>query len=42
MQYGILSYDHRVVDEADAARFLVKFKEVLEAADFGSEFSEHE
>jgi pyruvate dehydrogenase E2 component (dihydrolipoamide acetyltransferase) len=42
MQYGILSYDHRVVDGADAARFLVKFKEVLEAADFGSEFSGYE
>jgi pyruvate dehydrogenase E2 component (dihydrolipoamide acetyltransferase) len=34
MMYGILTYDHRIVDGADAARFLVKVKEVLEAADF--------
>ncbi|HZA82910.1 MAG TPA: 2-oxoglutarate dehydrogenase, E2 component, dihydrolipoamide succinyltransferase, partial [Actinomycetes bacterium] len=31
---GILTYDHRIIDGADAARFLVKVKEVLEAADF--------
>jgi pyruvate dehydrogenase E2 component (dihydrolipoamide acetyltransferase) len=34
MMYGILTYDHRIIDGADAARFLVKVKEVLEAADF--------
>ena len=34
MMYGILTYDHRTIDGADAARFLVKVKEVLEAADF--------
>jgi pyruvate dehydrogenase E2 component (dihydrolipoyllysine-residue acetyltransferase) len=37
MMYGILTYDHRIVDGADAARFLVKVKEVLEAADFEGE-----
>jgi 2-oxoglutarate dehydrogenase E2 component (dihydrolipoamide succinyltransferase) len=34
MMYGILTYDHRIIDGADAARFLVKVKEILEAADF--------
>jgi pyruvate dehydrogenase E2 component (dihydrolipoamide acetyltransferase) len=34
MMYGILTYDHRIIDGADAARFLVKVKEVLEAGDF--------
>jgi pyruvate dehydrogenase E2 component (dihydrolipoamide acetyltransferase) len=34
MMYGILTYDHRIIDGADAARFLVKVKELLEAADF--------
>ncbi|HYN17747.1 MAG TPA: 2-oxoglutarate dehydrogenase, E2 component, dihydrolipoamide succinyltransferase [Actinomycetes bacterium] len=34
MMYAILTYDHRIIDGADAARFLVKVKEVLEAADF--------
>jgi 2-oxoglutarate dehydrogenase E2 component (dihydrolipoamide succinyltransferase) len=34
MMYGILTYDHRIIDGADAARYLVKVKEVLEAADF--------
>jgi pyruvate dehydrogenase E2 component (dihydrolipoamide acetyltransferase) len=34
MMYGILTYDHRIIDGADAARFLVRVKEVLEAADF--------
>src|SRR5215211_1422385 len=34
MMYGILTYDHRIIDGADAARFLVKVKEVLEVADF--------
>jgi pyruvate dehydrogenase E2 component (dihydrolipoamide acetyltransferase) len=31
---GILTYDHRIIDGADAARFLVKVKEALEAGDF--------
>jgi pyruvate dehydrogenase E2 component (dihydrolipoamide acetyltransferase) len=31
---GVLTYDHRIIDGADAARFLVKIKEVLEEADF--------
>jgi pyruvate dehydrogenase E2 component (dihydrolipoyllysine-residue acetyltransferase) len=31
---AVLTYDHRIVDGADAARFLVKIKEVLEQADF--------
>jgi pyruvate dehydrogenase E2 component (dihydrolipoamide acetyltransferase) len=34
MMYGILTYDHRIIDGADAARFLVKVKEILETADF--------
>jgi pyruvate dehydrogenase E2 component (dihydrolipoamide acetyltransferase) len=34
MMYGILTYDHRIIDGADAARFLVKVKEILEGADF--------
>jgi pyruvate dehydrogenase E2 component (dihydrolipoyllysine-residue acetyltransferase) len=34
IMYGVLTYDHRIIDGADAARFLVKVKEVLEAADF--------
>jgi 2-oxoglutarate dehydrogenase E2 component (dihydrolipoamide succinyltransferase) len=34
MMYGILTYDHRIIDGADAARFLVKVKEVLETAEF--------
>jgi len=29
-----LSYDHRIVDGADAARFLTQVKERLEAAAF--------
>ena len=32
--YLALSYDHRIVDGADAARFLVAVKERLEAGDF--------
>ncbi len=32
--YLALSYDHRIVDGADAARFLVQVKERLEAGDF--------
>jgi pyruvate dehydrogenase E2 component (dihydrolipoamide acetyltransferase) len=39
MMYGILTYDHRIIDGADAARFLVKVKEVLEAADFEGDLS---
>jgi len=32
--YLALSYDHRIVDGADAARFLSQVKARLEAADF--------
>ncbi|QGN33370.1 2-oxoglutarate dehydrogenase, E2 component, dihydrolipoamide succinyltransferase [Microlunatus sp. Gsoil 973] len=38
MMYLSLSYDHRLVDGADAARFLMTLKERLEEGDFGSEF----
>jgi 2-oxoglutarate dehydrogenase E2 component (dihydrolipoamide succinyltransferase) len=38
MMYLSLSYDHRIVDGADAARFLGTLKERLEEGDFGSEF----
>jgi pyruvate dehydrogenase E2 component (dihydrolipoamide acetyltransferase) len=38
MMYLSLSYDHRLVDGADAARFLSTLKERLEEGDFGSEF----
>jgi pyruvate dehydrogenase E2 component (dihydrolipoamide acetyltransferase) len=34
--YLALSYDHRIVDGADAARFLVAVKNRLESGDFGS------
>jgi 2-oxoglutarate dehydrogenase E2 component (dihydrolipoamide succinyltransferase) len=34
MIYLALSYDHRIVDGADAARFLVTMKERLEAGNF--------
>jgi pyruvate dehydrogenase E2 component (dihydrolipoyllysine-residue acetyltransferase) len=34
MAYFALSFDHRVIDGADAERFLAYVKEVLEAADF--------
>ncbi|HVD15117.1 MAG TPA: 2-oxoglutarate dehydrogenase, E2 component, dihydrolipoamide succinyltransferase [Actinomycetota bacterium] len=37
MMYGIITYDHRILDGADAARFLQRVKEVLEAADFAGE-----
>ncbi|MBA2416707.1 MAG: 2-oxoglutarate dehydrogenase, E2 component, dihydrolipoamide succinyltransferase [Geodermatophilaceae bacterium] len=36
MIYLALSYDHRIVDGADAARFLVSMKQRLEAGDFES------
>ena len=32
--YLALSYDHRIVDGADAARFLAAVKDRLEAGDF--------
>jgi pyruvate dehydrogenase E2 component (dihydrolipoyllysine-residue acetyltransferase) len=32
--YLALSYDHRIVDGADAARFLVTIKQRLEAGHF--------
>jgi pyruvate dehydrogenase E2 component (dihydrolipoamide acetyltransferase) len=37
MMYAIVTYDHRIIDGADAARYLVKVKEVLEQADFSAE-----
>jgi pyruvate dehydrogenase E2 component (dihydrolipoamide acetyltransferase) len=37
MAYFALSYDHRLVDGADAARFLATIKERLEAGNFESE-----
>jgi 2-oxoglutarate dehydrogenase E2 component (dihydrolipoamide succinyltransferase) len=37
MVYLALSYDHRIVDGADAARFLVTMKERLEAGQFESD-----
>ena len=37
MVYLALSYDHRIVDGADAARFLVTLKERLEAGNFEAE-----
>src|SRR6266536_1041053 len=37
MMYAILTYDHRIIDGADAARYLTKVKEVLEEADFSAE-----
>jgi len=38
MAYLSLSYDHRLVDGADAARFLAAIKARLEEGDFGAEF----
>ncbi len=37
MVYLALSYDHRLVDGADAARFLTTIKERLEAGAFESD-----
>ena len=37
MMYLSLSYDHRIVDGADAARFLVDVKKRLEEAAFEGE-----
>ncbi|HEX8488163.1 MAG TPA: 2-oxoglutarate dehydrogenase, E2 component, dihydrolipoamide succinyltransferase [Propionibacteriaceae bacterium] len=38
MMYLSMSYDHRIVDGADAARFLSTLKARLEEGDFGGEF----
>ncbi|MDN5771046.1 MAG: 2-oxoglutarate dehydrogenase, E2 component, dihydrolipoamide succinyltransferase [Microlunatus sp.] len=38
MMYLSMSYDHRIVDGADAARFLSMVKARLDEGDFGSEF----
>ena len=37
MVYLALSYDHRLIDGADAARFLTAVKERLEAGNFEAE-----
>ena len=37
MMYLSMSYDHRLVDGADAARFLSMVKARLEEGDFASE-----
>jgi 2-oxoglutarate dehydrogenase E2 component (dihydrolipoamide succinyltransferase) len=37
MVYLALTYDHRIVDGADAARFLSTMKERLETGDFAAE-----
>ena len=37
MMYLSMSYDHRLVDGADAARFLSVVKARLEGGDFGTE-----
>jgi pyruvate dehydrogenase E2 component (dihydrolipoamide acetyltransferase) len=34
---GVLTYDHRIIDGADAARFLTTIKQLLEEADFEGE-----
>jgi 2-oxoglutarate dehydrogenase E2 component (dihydrolipoamide succinyltransferase) len=39
MVYLALTYDHRIVDGADAARFLVAVKDRLETAEFEAELS---
>ncbi|MHB0975753.1 MAG: dihydrolipoamide acetyltransferase family protein [Candidatus Aquicultorales bacterium] len=41
MAYLPLTYDHRVVDGADAARFLIAIKERLEEADFTADLREY-
>jgi 2-oxoglutarate dehydrogenase E2 component (dihydrolipoamide succinyltransferase) len=38
MVYLALSYDHRIIDGADASRFLVDVKNRLENADFLGNF----
>ena len=38
MMYLSLTYDHRMIDGAVAARFLSTVKARLEAGDFGGEF----
>jgi 2-oxoglutarate dehydrogenase E2 component (dihydrolipoamide succinyltransferase) len=38
MMYLSLSYDHRLIDGAKAARFLSTLKARLEEGDFGAEF----
>jgi 2-oxoglutarate dehydrogenase E2 component (dihydrolipoamide succinyltransferase) len=42
MMYVSLTYDHRLVDGADASRFLAFVKSRLEAGDFGAEFGVHD
>jgi 2-oxoglutarate dehydrogenase E2 component (dihydrolipoamide succinyltransferase) len=37
MTYLCLSYDHRMVDGADAARFLTELKDALETIDLTAE-----
>jgi pyruvate dehydrogenase E2 component (dihydrolipoamide acetyltransferase) len=37
MAYVALTYDHRIVDGADAARFLTTMKNRLEEGDFAAE-----
>ena len=37
MVYLALSYDHRIVDGADAARFLTAVKDRLEEGDFAGD-----
>ncbi|MBW3621080.1 MAG: 2-oxo acid dehydrogenase subunit E2, partial [Actinobacteria bacterium] len=37
MSYLCMTYDHRMVDGADAARFLADLKYLLETHDFGAE-----
>ena len=39
MVYLALSYDHRLVDGADAARFLITVKERLEAGNFEADLA---
>jgi 2-oxoglutarate dehydrogenase E2 component (dihydrolipoamide succinyltransferase) len=38
MMYLALSYDHRIIDGADASRFLVEVKARLEEANFQANF----